>query len=174
MIQRSFPKQHLMTKFNAGADREGALKHAAKISGRLNEASYLTLAIQRNMLLYYFASAVKSIQFHVDDDIIDKLNYYYTTAIIIVFAIIVSSKQWLGFPIQCWVPATFTEPMEQYTENYCFVQSTYFLPLHDYIPFKISERENRQIGYYQKHCFSMYQQLYGGSLAGNPAFMFNH
>jgi len=35
------------------------------------------------MLLYYFASAVKSIQFHVDDDIIDKLNYYYTTAIII-------------------------------------------------------------------------------------------
>ncbi|VDM20216.1 unnamed protein product [Wuchereria bancrofti] len=34
------------------------------------------------MLLYYFASAVKSIQFHVDDDIIDKLNYYYTTSII--------------------------------------------------------------------------------------------
>jgi len=29
------------------------------------------------------------------------------------------------------------------------VQSTYFLPLHDYIPIKISERENRQIGYYQ-------------------------
>lgn len=36
----------------------------------------------RDMLLYYFASAVKSIQFHVDDDIIDKLNYYYTTSII--------------------------------------------------------------------------------------------
>ena len=35
------------------------------------------------MLLYYFSSAVKSIQFHVDDDIIDKLNYYYTTSIII-------------------------------------------------------------------------------------------
>lgn len=51
------------------------------------------------MLLYYFASAVKSVQLHVsylynlfqnltyyfkvDDDIIDKLNYYYTTSIII-------------------------------------------------------------------------------------------
>ncbi len=52
------------------------------------------------MLLYYFASAVKSVQFHVDDDIIDKLNYYYTSAMITVFAILVSLRQYVGMPIQ--------------------------------------------------------------------------
>ena len=35
---------------------------------------------------------------------------------------------------------------EQYSENYCFVQNTYFLPLHHYIPKDLQEREDREIG----------------------------
>lgn len=49
----------------------------------------------------------------------------------------------------CRVPAQFTGAWEQYSEFYCFVQNTYFVPFTEELPTAYDERDRREIGYYQ-------------------------
>jgi len=78
--------------------------------------------------------SVPSTKSRNDDDFTDRLSHRFTSALLILFAIIVSSKQYVGEPIQCWVPAHFTGSHESYANSYCWVKNTYYLPFEEYIP----------------------------------------
>ncbi|PIO59358.1 Innexin, partial [Teladorsagia circumcincta] len=41
---------------------------------------------------------------------------------------------YVGSPIQCWMPMEFKGGWEQYAEDYCFIQNTFFVPFHEEIP----------------------------------------
>ena len=83
---------------------------------------------------------------HLDDDLIDRMHHAYTTMIFIVFCLIVSTKQYVGDPMHCWVPGHFPNNYEEYTNKICWVSNTYYLPPDEAIP---TSTPSEQIGYYQ-------------------------
>jgi len=61
-----------------------------------------------------------------DDDIFDRLNRRYTPIMLGLFALIVSSEQYVGDPIQCWAPNHFSKGQIAYTNDYCWMAGTYY------------------------------------------------
>lgn len=84
-----------------------------------------------------------------DDDAIDRCNYLVTNGILFICALTVAAKQYVGEPLQCWVPAEFKSGWERYIEDYCFVENTYFVRMDEDIPAQPNLRNEREIHYYQ-------------------------
>lgn len=67
-------------------------------------------------------------------DSVDWLNYYVSSLMLIFAAVAISAKQYFGNPIQCWIPNEFKGGWEKYTEDYCFIANSYFVPIDEEIP----------------------------------------
>ncbi|KAI6207728.1 Innexin [Aphelenchoides besseyi] len=98
-----------------------------------------------------------------DGDFSDRLSYSYTTTILVVCSAFISGWSYCGQPITCWFPAYYRGWWMEYALDYCYVQNTYFIGFYEYkpdnyfdiaphiieIPKNVTERDEKQIGYYQ-------------------------
>uniref|UniRef100_A0A158P8T1 Innexin n=1 Tax=Angiostrongylus cantonensis TaxID=6313 RepID=A0A158P8T1_ANGCA len=102
------------------------------------------------MVLGAVLSMLRYVAGSEDRDFVDRLHSYFTCNILIGLAVLVSFKQFGGKPIECLVPDMFSSSWEQYAENYCWAQDTYFVPMSEVVAgMPESIRRQRRISYYQ-------------------------
>ncbi|CAF1428543.1 unnamed protein product [Adineta steineri] len=104
-----------------------------------------------------------------DDDFVDRLSRYYSVLIFSVFVIIVSSVQFVGKPISCFTPASFTDAHITYADFICWISDTYYISNDAEIP-DPEDYEARQgtnaIRFYQYVPFILLLQAFGFFLPG--------
>ncbi|CAF1411626.1 unnamed protein product [Rotaria sordida] len=104
-----------------------------------------------------------------DDDFVDRLSRHYSVLIFSIFILIVSSVQFVGKPISCFTPASFTGAHITYTDFVCWISDTYFISFDKDIP-EVNDFEIRQdsyvIRYYQYVPFILMLQTFGFFLPG--------
>lgn len=84
-----------------------------------------------------------------DDFLVDRLHHRYTVAMLVIFCAVISTSQYAGDPINCWVPAQFTGSFETYTNRLCWLQNTYYVDEDHDIPDDMAERDKTELKYYQ-------------------------
>jgi len=98
--------------------------------------------------LFKSVLSVREFKFNTDDDYVDRLSRLYTVMVVVMFAVLVTTKQFVGSPINCWCPAQFTDSHVDYANALCWVSNTYYLPMDRAIPGD-EYALGRKICYYQ-------------------------
>ena len=92
---------------------------------------------------------VKSLKVTDDDAHSDRLNHRYTAGFLLTCMIVAAGSPFVFSRISCWVPAQFHGSYSKYTENYCWISNTYYVPTNETLPASAAERTRREISYYQ-------------------------
>ncbi|CAF0966832.1 unnamed protein product [Brachionus calyciflorus] len=102
---------------------------------------------------------LRQFRLHYDDDFIDRLSRRYSVLLLVIFTALVSTKQYVGDPISCWVPAQFTGSHVEYTNYICWISNTYYLPWKDKIPGP-NDLKKAHLNYYQWVPFILLTQAF--------------
>ncbi|UJR25341.1 hypothetical protein I4U23_006691 [Adineta vaga] len=92
---------------------------------------------------------IKSLNVPNDDEHSDRLNHRYTTGFLLICAVLATGSPFVFNRMTCWVPAQFIGAYTKYTENYCWISNTYYVPTNSTVPHSKEVREHAEIGYYQ-------------------------
>lgn len=90
--------------------------------------------------------SVRELRSGHDDDLSDRLTRKFTTSMLVVLALVVTTKQFVGEPINCWCPAHFTDSHRHYANTICWISDTFYVPFDDRIPDVLDEEwKSRQV-----------------------------
>ncbi|KAF8385650.1 hypothetical protein PRIPAC_74792 [Pristionchus pacificus] len=104
------------------------------------------------VMIETFLGMAKYLSPRNDDDWSDRMHYLYTPNILLAFSVLISWKQFGGRPMECMFPNKFPGSWEQYAENYCWSENTYFVEKTVDVELMSEEQRtsrDRQLSYYQ-------------------------
>ncbi|CAI4229928.1 unnamed protein product [Auanema sp. JU1783] len=101
------------------------------------------------MLVNNVRTFISNLNSKHDDDSTDRLNYVITNYILLVCASLIFANNYVGEPLQCWVPKQWNGVWEKFSEQYCFIENTYFTSMNDTNLPAEHRREDKEMIYYQ-------------------------
>ncbi|CAD5224488.1 unnamed protein product [Bursaphelenchus okinawaensis] len=104
------------------------------------------------MMIEALISMARYLSAREDDDIADRMNYLYTPNMLLAFSVLISFKQFGGRPLECIFPSKFSGSLQEYAENLCWSEDTYFVPPDTHVAtIKAPDRihPDRRLSYYQ-------------------------
>ena len=92
---------------------------------------------------------IKEAKFRNDDDFCDRQSRRHTVCLLLLFSLVITTKQYVGDPIQCWCPATFTDSHKSYAKSICWVKNSYYVAFDEPIPQPKDIDYQEKLSYYQ-------------------------